>query len=47
MLHEFIKISCGHHHTMAITEEGELFIWGMGSQGCLGTGGIDDIHTPK
>lgn len=46
MKQEFIKISCGHHHTMAITENGELYIWGMGSQGCLGTGRIDDIQTP-
>lgn len=31
---------------MAIDGEGILYVWGMGSQGCLGTGRIDDIETP-
>ncbi|CAK74586.1 unnamed protein product (macronuclear) [Paramecium tetraurelia] len=43
---EFVKIVCGHHHTMALTEEGAVFIWGMGSQGCLGNGRVDDLETP-
>lgn len=42
----FIKICCGHHHTLAINEEKNLFVWGMGSQGCLGNGRVDDIETP-
>jgi alpha-tubulin suppressor-like RCC1 family protein len=31
---------------MAITTAGKLFVWGMGSQGCLGTGRIEDIAKP-
>lgn len=40
-------IACGDCHTMALTEENELFAWGEGMCGQLGTGGKDDLHTPK
>jgi alpha-tubulin suppressor-like RCC1 family protein len=30
------SISCGSRHTIAVTEEGEVFSWGLGHFGCLG-----------
>ncbi|CAN6470724.1 unnamed protein product [Victoria cruziana] len=36
---EFVKIihvSCGEHHTAAISEDGEVYTWGLGSMGQLG-----------
>lgn len=30
------SISCGSRHTIAITEDGEAFSWGLGHFGCLG-----------
>jgi alpha-tubulin suppressor-like RCC1 family protein len=34
-----VKIACGHYHTMVITESGELYAFGEGRMGQLGTGG--------
>ena len=28
---EFIKICCGHHHTIGLDKNGILYTWGMGS----------------
>jgi RCC1 and BTB domain-containing protein len=41
------NIACGDYHTMALTLEDELYAWGEGNCGQLGTGGKDDVHTPK
>lgn len=30
------KVSCGEYHTAAISEEGEVYTWGLGSMGQLG-----------
>ena len=29
-------IACGNVHTLAVTEAGELWAWGLGAQGRLG-----------
>jgi alpha-tubulin suppressor-like RCC1 family protein len=29
-------VACGHEHTLAVTEAGELWAWGLGAQGRLG-----------
>lgn len=42
-----VKIACGHYHTMVITESGELYAFGEGRMGQLGTGGKQDCSTPK
>lgn len=31
-----VSISCGSRHTLAITEDGEAYSWGLGHFGCLG-----------
>lgn len=33
-----VKISCGHYHTAAITQDGSLYTWGFGKDGALGHG---------
>ena len=30
------SVSCGSRHTMAVTEDGEVYTWGLGHFGCLG-----------
>jgi len=32
-----IQIACGFYHSGAVTEKGELFMWGHGEFGCLGS----------
>ncbi|EGC36949.1 hypothetical protein DICPUDRAFT_97415 [Dictyostelium purpureum] len=29
-------VTCGHLHTLALTEDNEVYVWGWGSSGCLG-----------
>lgn len=41
------KIACGDYHTMIITQNGELYAFGEGNMGQLGTGGKEDSSTPK
>ncbi|KAL0316944.1 UNVERIFIED_CONTAM: Ultraviolet-B receptor UVR8 [Sesamum calycinum] len=33
---KIVKVSCGEYHTAAISEEGEVYTWGLGSMGQLG-----------
>ena len=40
------SMSCGSNHSMVITEEGDLFTWGMGSDGVLGHGTFVDSYLP-
>jgi X-linked retinitis pigmentosa GTPase regulator len=41
-----VKISCGWGHTAVITENGEVFSWGVGEYGALGTGHTDNKWVP-
>ncbi|OMJ83974.1 hypothetical protein SteCoe_13307 [Stentor coeruleus] len=41
-----IKISCGWGHTAVITEEGNVFSWGVGEFGALGSGGTENAWSP-
>ena len=41
------KIACGNYHTMVLTRDEELYAFGQGNFGQLGTGGKDDTTTPK
>ena len=43
-VHDF---SCGGYHTMAICTEGDLYSWGSGTFGELGTGEFGDTLVPK
>ena len=31
-----VSVSCGSRHTLAVTEDGEVFSWGLGHFGALG-----------
>lgn len=41
-----VSISCGEAQSFAITEDGKLYSWGMGSNHQLGTGSEDDALEP-
>lgn len=41
-----IDVAAGSAQSFAITDEGELYAWGMGSNGQLGTGEEDDVQIP-
>nr|XP_048292637.1 probable E3 ubiquitin-protein ligase HERC6 isoform X2 [Myodes glareolus] len=35
---KIIQVSCGHYHSLALSEDGQVFSWGSNSQGQLGLG---------
>lgn len=39
---DVVKISCGNHHLVALTNEGQLYAWGRGNYGQLGLGNLQD-----
>ncbi|XP_016532769.1 RCC1-like G exchanging factor-like protein isoform X1 [Poecilia formosa] len=41
-----VKIRCGLSHFAAVTDRGELFVWGKNVRGCLGIGKKDDQFFP-
>lgn len=41
-----VYICCGADHTLALTEPGIIYAWGLGSFGNLGTGTTDDVYVP-
>ena len=41
-----VKISMGYAHSAAITENGDLYLWGENRFGCLGTGDSEDRELP-
>ncbi|CAD6184407.1 unnamed protein product [Caenorhabditis auriculariae] len=47
LLRDNIKeVVCGLEHVIAITEAGECYVWGDGSDGKLGTGNTGTVHSP-
>ncbi|KAK2828412.1 hypothetical protein Q5P01_019446 [Channa striata] len=40
------RIRCGLNHFAAVTDRGELFVWGKNVRGCLGIGKRDDQYFP-
>ncbi|EFA80011.1 regulator of chromosome condensation domain-containing protein [Heterostelium album PN500] len=42
-----IKISCGHFHTVAISELNSVYCWGQGEHMCLGNGSNKNELSPK
>jgi hypothetical protein len=42
-----VMISCGFHHSMALTESGRVFSWGYNSSGQLGHGNTVNSNKPK
>ncbi|KYN38642.1 RCC1 and BTB domain-containing protein 1 [Trachymyrmex septentrionalis] len=41
------KITCGYTHVLALSTEGNIFIWGGNSHGQLGCNSRNDIHDPQ
>lgn len=41
-----VEICCGESTSFAVTDKGELYAWGMGSNQQLGTGNEEDEQTP-
>lgn len=41
-----VKIACGLHHLMAVTNNGDLFSWGHNRGGCLGLGHSSNQYFP-
>lgn len=39
-------VRCGLSHFAALTNRGELFVWGKNLRGCLGTGRMEDQYFP-
>ena len=47
---KIIEISCGDHHSAALTDLGEVFTWGGGGQynrGQCGHGDLKEVEIPK
>eukprot|EP01127_Copromyxa_protea_P002100 TRINITY_DN11990_c0_g1_i1.p1 TRINITY_DN11990_c0_g1~~TRINITY_DN11990_c0_g1_i1.p1 ORF type:complete len:501 (+),score=87.74 TRINITY_DN11990_c0_g1_i1:19-1521(+) len=42
----FVKIACGHHHSLAITSDGKVASWGSGYSGQCGHGTRKDSEVP-
>lgn len=40
-------LACGWKHTMAVAASGNMYAWGRGTNGQLGTGDSGDQNTPK
>ncbi len=43
---KIVQIACGFHHTLCLTADGELFVWGGGKEGALGLGDWANHDTP-
>ncbi|XP_018392811.1 PREDICTED: RCC1 and BTB domain-containing protein 1-like [Cyphomyrmex costatus] len=41
-----VKVACGYMHTLALTDEGDLYVWGENSCGQLGTGNQRNWYEP-
>uniref|UniRef100_A0A2P2M5Y6 UV resistance locus 8 protein n=1 Tax=Rhizophora mucronata TaxID=61149 RepID=A0A2P2M5Y6_RHIMU len=42
-----VQVSCGWRHTLAVTEQQNVFSWGRGTNGQLGQGESTDRNVPK
>ena len=39
------KVKCGSAYTLALTNQGKVYSWGLGSSGCLGLGAGMDVKS--
>ena len=42
-----VYVACGFQHTVAVTENGDVYSWGFGKNGALGHGNWDLNDKPK
>lgn len=40
------QVSCGYQHTVCVTEDGDVYAWGMGRSGALGLADKRNRDTP-
>lgn len=45
-VHISVKVVCGYAHTLALTDEGKLYVWGGNSYGQLGIGNKTNACNP-
>ena len=45
-LNFLVKIACGYAHTLALTDEGVMYVWGGNGYGQLGVGTKANTCTP-
>lgn len=41
------KVSCGSHHTVALTDQGDVYCWGEAKSGQVGTGRCSHVTVPQ
>ena len=44
--HHIVQVACGGMHSIALTDSGEIYVWGAGSAGQLGNGMWRDAVSP-
>lgn len=42
-----VGVAAAKHHTLAVTDSGDVYSWGSNKDGRLGVGGADSQFTPK
>lgn len=42
----FFQVACGYAHTLVLTDEGQVYVWGANSYGQLGTGNKSNQSYP-
>lgn len=45
--HDIVKVSCGESNSFALSKDGKVYVWGMGTSSQLGTGDEEDVPEPK
>lgn len=45
--HKVVHASCGGTHTVVLTADSRVFVWGRGSFGRLGTGSVREAYEPQ
>jgi regulator of chromosome condensation len=44
---KIVSITCGDSNSFALTNDGKIYVWGIGTNNQLGTGEEDDVDSPK
>lgn len=44
---KFTEVTCGKHHSAALTDDGKVYTWGAGKEGALGHGDFEAQTSPK
>jgi regulator of chromosome condensation len=44
---QIVRVTCGDVNSFALTNDGKIYVWGLGTNNQLGTGDDEDVDTPK